>query len=57
MYVVTLSSENVETDRSTIRTRLTAEKIAERRKRASSPRVYMDGSLPGGQSVSSSQPR
>ena len=34
-------------DRPAIRARLAAEKIAERHKRAASPRLYMDGYVPG----------
>jgi hypothetical protein len=57
VYVVTLSPENVEADRSQIRTRLAAEKkIAKLRKRAASPRIYMDDSVPGGRSENITPP-
>ena len=50
VYVVTLQPENVEADRSQIRTRLGVEKIAERRSPVVTPRDYMGGSVPRGRS-------
>lgn len=45
-----LSGESFEADWLQIRTRLVAEKIAERRNCAATPRDYMDGYVPGGRS-------
>jgi hypothetical protein len=50
------SPESFETGRPSIRARLAAEKIAERRNRAANPHVYMDGYVPGGRSENIAPP-
>lgn len=50
------SPESFEADWPAIRASLAAEKIAERRNRAASPRDYMDGYVPGGRSENITSP-
>jgi hypothetical protein len=50
------SPESFEADWPAIRAALAAEKMAERRNRAASPRVYMDGYVPGGRSENITPP-